>query len=90
MNTNPPVIEPNRPPSQSALKTITASRPAVLAILFCVTGALGLPLLWKSPSFSKEEKTLWTVIVTIYTFALLCGTGTIVLWAYQSVMRSIR
>ncbi len=44
---------------------------AVLILLFFVLGPFGLPLLYKSPKFSKALKIILTVLVTIYTFYLI-------------------
>ncbi len=50
---------------------ITGSRPLIFALLFGVTGVLGLPILWYSPAFSVKEKWLWSIINTLYTLGLL-------------------
>jgi hypothetical protein len=85
MKNVPPVLDSKKPPQTSALATILSSRPAIFTLLFCVTGFLGLPLLWKSPVFTKQEKTMWSIIVTIYTMILICGTGMVVYWAYTQI-----
>ncbi len=38
----------------------------VLFMLFFVLGPFGLPLLWKSPRFSRGAKIAWTIIVGVY------------------------
>src|SRR5215470_5022977 len=43
----------------------------VLLALFVVLGPFGLPLLWKSPSFSRWSKIALTVAVAAYTILLL-------------------
>ena len=43
----------------------------VLLILFAVLGPFGLPLLWKSPSFSRWSKIALTVAVAAYTILLV-------------------
>jgi predicted nucleic acid-binding Zn ribbon protein len=43
----------------------------VLCMLFFVLGPLGLPLVWKSPSFSKPMKWLLTLAMAIYTVVLV-------------------
>jgi hypothetical protein len=70
-------------PLKSAWEQTLRSRGAVLGTMFLVTGALGLPLLWYSPVFSKLEKLLWTLIVLIYTLTLLGITWAILLWCYR-------
>lgn len=44
---------------------------SVLVALFLILGPLGLPLLWKSPRFSKWTKGLLTIAVLLYTVALV-------------------
>lgn len=43
---------------------------AVLVLLFVVLGPLGLPLLWRSPSFTRAWKIALTVVMVIYTALL--------------------
>ena len=44
---------------------------SVVLSLFFVLGPLGLPLLYKSPRFSRRSKIILTIAVVIYTFYLL-------------------
>jgi hypothetical protein len=44
---------------------------AVVFLLFVVLGPLGLPLLWKSPSFSRGWKIVLTVAMVIYSALLV-------------------
>ena len=55
----------------------------VLAVLFLVTGVLGLPLLWLSRGFRRGQKWFWTVVVTLYTLALTAAAAGISWHAYQ-------
>jgi hypothetical protein len=43
---------------------------AVVVLLFLVLGPLGLPLLWRSPSFSRSSKVVLTVAMLVYTALL--------------------
>ena len=43
----------------------------VLLMLFVVLGPLGLPLLWKSPRFSRWSKIALTAAVAAYTILLV-------------------
>ncbi len=43
----------------------------VLLLLFFVLGPFGLPLLYKSPKFSKRSKIILTIGVIIYTSYLI-------------------
>ncbi len=69
----------------SAWKQLTKSAWLVLVILFLVTGALGLPLLWYSPAFSYRAKWILSIVVTIYTAILIAGTAAVVWWAYLRI-----
>ena len=43
----------------------------VILLLFFVLGPLGLPLLYRSPKFSKGLKIALTVVIIFYTFYLI-------------------
>ena len=43
----------------------------VLFMLFCVLGPFGLPLVWKSPRFSRLVKFLLTLAMVAYTVLLV-------------------
>ncbi len=61
------------------------NRPAILALLFLVTGLFGIPLLWMSDSFSRTEKIAWSIVVTLYTLMLIGAIIAICWWAYLQV-----
>lgn len=61
------------------------SRGLMFAMLFCVTGFLGIPFLWKSEAFSRAEKIVWSLIVIVYTSILIWITASIVMWSYRSI-----
>ena len=44
---------------------------SVVLLLFLVLGPLGLPLLHRSPKFSKAAKIALTAVVMLYTFYLI-------------------
>ncbi len=43
----------------------------VLAMLFLVAGPFGLPLVWNNPRFSRPVKILLTLVMVVYTIALI-------------------
>jgi len=47
---------------------------SVVLLLFFVLGPFGLPLLYKSPKFSKTLKIILTIVVIIYTSYLIFAT----------------
>lgn len=57
----------------------------VLVMLFFVLGPLGLPLVWKNPHFSRWVKTALTLVMVVYTVALVDVT----IRAFQSVMHEM-
>ena len=61
------------------------NRLAVLALLFLVTGALGLPLLWINRRFSNAERFFWAALVTAYTIGLIWIVFRICMWSYQLI-----
>jgi hypothetical protein len=44
---------------------------SIVLLLFFVLGPFGLPLLYKSPKFSKTSKIILTIAVIIYTSYLI-------------------
>ena len=54
----------------------------VLVMLFLVVGPLGLPLVWKNPRFSRWVKIALTLVMVLYTVALIDLT----IRAFRAVM----
>lgn len=77
------------PVARSKWGGLLDNRPAILALLFFVTGIFGLPLLWMSGSFSQTEKIVWSIVVTLYTLLLIGATVAICWWAYVEVSQLI-
>ena len=69
-------------PTGSSNERMLQSRWVVLGLLFGVTGAIGLPLLWYNRRFSPMERVFWSVAVLSYTFALLGLTYAIFMWVW--------
>jgi hypothetical protein len=44
---------------------------AVVVLLFFVLGPVGLPLLWRSPGFTRRWKIALTVVMVVYTVLLI-------------------
>ena len=93
MNEPPVVSEANEDlpdkPEVPALRSkrggLLDNRLVILAVLFFVTGFLGIPLLWISDSFSRTEKIVWSILVTVYTLVLIGTTVAICWWVYVQV-----
>ena len=57
---------------QEDRKTKWYLRPiSVVLLLFFVLGPFGLPLLYRSPKFSRTSKIILTLVVMIYTLYLI-------------------
>lgn len=89
----PPIVRPpaqgRKTEEQSLLARGLNHRGLVLALLFFVTAALGLPVLWKSPAFSPREKIVWSVIVTIYTAVILWLFARVMWWSYTRIQDAL-
>ncbi|MGI9471704.1 MAG: hypothetical protein ACR2NZ_09250 [Rubripirellula sp.] len=81
---NTPPSRTNQPPDATA--DLIQSKFVVLAVLFCVTGVLGLPLLWMNKKFSKAERWFWSIVVTIYTAILIWIVIAILMWSYRQIV----
>ncbi|TMA38158.1 MAG: hypothetical protein E6J79_07740 [Deltaproteobacteria bacterium] len=55
---------------------------AVLLALFVVLGPLGLPLLWRSPRFSRGTKVVLTALTAVYTLLLVAETVRVARFTY--------
>ncbi|MCU0711364.1 MAG: hypothetical protein MUC43_04855 [Pirellula sp.] len=84
-SSSPPVARP----FQSNDLDRKTTRIVILAMLFFVTGFLGLPVLWLSKSFSLTEKLVWSIVNTVYTCALIAGTVAICIWALRPFFTAI-
>tara|TARA_R110002095_G_scaffold197049_2_gene176026 strand:- start:84 stop:422 length:339 start_codon:yes stop_codon:yes gene_type:complete len=77
-------------PSDGMLQQLCDEKWIMLAMLFFVTAALGLPWLWKSRGFSKPEKKFWTVVISIYTALILWGFGAVMWWSYTRITEALQ
>ena len=61
----------------------------VLAMLFFVTAALGLPLLWFSRGFSPFWKVILTVVVLAWTALILWLFWLVMVWSYTRIVAAL-
>jgi hypothetical protein len=54
-------------------------------LLFAVTGFLGLPLLWMSRAFTRQEKIVYSIAVAMYSCGLIALTIWGVLQTYSAI-----
>jgi hypothetical protein len=58
---------------------------AVLAMLFGATAALGLPFLWRSRGFTRNEKWFWSAVVSLYTILIFWLFAKVMWWSYTNI-----
>lgn len=46
---------------------------ATLLVLFLVTAAFGVPMLWRNERFTNAERWFWSSVVVVYTIAMIAG-----------------
>lgn len=69
---------------QSGLRSL--DRPwLILAALFCVTAALGLPFLWASRSFRTPAKVWISILVCAYTVLILWLCWQVMQWSWGRI-----
>ncbi len=88
-STQPPVASRSAPGDKGRFDWLLNNKPALLGMLFFVTAALGLPFLWKSKKFSSTEKTIWSIVVSIYTIVILWIFCAIMWWSYSRISESL-
>lgn len=57
----------------------------MLAMLFFVTAALGIPFLWMSRGFSTVSKAVLTVVVLAWTVLILWLFWLVMVWSWTRV-----
>ena len=61
----------------------------MVAMLFLVTAALGLPFLWMSRGFSLVWKIVLTIVVLLWTALVLWVFWLIMVWCYMRIVEAI-
>lgn len=78
--------EASPPPRRDTSLRAAIDNPyAVLALLFFVTGFLGLPALWMSRGFTPKMKFVWSIVVIIYTLILIGCTIGVIWWTWSKI-----
>lgn len=67
---------------QSQWEQLLSNRKWILLLLFCVTGCLGLPVLWLSYAFTTTEKIVWSIVSIAYTLMLIGACVGVIYWCY--------
>jgi hypothetical protein len=61
----------------------------VLAVIFLVTGALGIPLIWMCRAWSPAVKVLLTLTSVAYTVLILWLFWLVMLWCWGRISASL-
>ena len=73
-------------PAPSAARQLIDNPWIMLATLFLVTAALGLPFLWMSRGFSRTSKVILSIVVIVYTALILWIFWIIMAWCIQRIV----
>jgi len=83
---NAPVIKPPAAgPRAQSWRDVIDNPWLMLAMLFFVTAALGLPFLWISRGFSTLSKIVLTIVVLAWTALALWLTWLVVVWSLTRI-----
>jgi hypothetical protein len=61
----------------------------MLAMLFFVTAALGIPFLWMSRGFSGATKVVLTIVVLVWTAVIFWLFWLVMVWSWTRVSDSL-
>jgi len=87
MNNSP--ATPSQPTSNPAWRQAVDNPWLVVLTLFCVTAALGLPLLWMSRGFSTLLKIVLTIAVLAWTVLILWLFWLVMAWAVPTTWNAL-
>lgn len=77
------------PANESQLRKLADNPYAVIALIFFVTGCLGIPVILICRGFSRPQKVMWIVISLVYTALLFFLVGMICVWAYGNITKAM-
>src|SRR5438445_7313459 len=80
----------SQPPTQIAWRRLVDNPWLVLALLFFVTAALGLPFLWFSRGFSVLGKIVVTILVLVWTALVLWAFWLIMAWCVPRIWEGLK
>ena len=78
------------PTSVPAWREIIDRPGLMIAVLFLVTAALGLPLLWLSRGFSLAAKIVLTILVLLWAALVLWAFYLIMAWCIPRIMEGFQ
>jgi hypothetical protein len=93
MSTQQPQVDSPPPDAKTTRQSWRdlIDRPLILlAVLFFVTAAPGLPLLWMSRAFSLVSKIVLTILVLAWTALVLWAFYLVMAWCLPRIWESIQ
>jgi len=78
------------PPKSQSWRDLVDNPWLMLAMLFFVTAALGLPFLWISRAFSTRWKIVLTIVVLLWTALVLWVFWLIMAWCIPQIWEGLR
>ena len=81
--------QPSQPELSPAWRRALDNPWLMLAMLFFVTAALGLPFLWLSRGFSRAGKVVVTIAVLAWTALILWGFWLVMVWSYTRISNAL-
>jgi hypothetical protein len=80
---------PSNLPSSSPTPAIIDQRWFVFVAIFLVMMFLGLPLLWRSPAFSRTEKVIWTIVTLVYSAVVIWIFVLVMMWSWGNISKAL-
>jgi hypothetical protein len=76
-------------PRPSILLQFIGNRKVLLILLYAATLFLGLPALWVSPVFTRNEKVVHTFLVCVWSALVLAGFYVVMAWAMGRIQEAM-
>jgi hypothetical protein len=86
MTTASSTSESSAAPAESKWRKLADNPTAVIALIFLVTGCLGIPVILICRGFTPTKKAIWIIVSIIYTAFLFYLVGLVCMWAYGNVV----
>jgi hypothetical protein len=89
MTTASSTSESSAPPTDSKWRKLADNPVAVIALVFLVTGCLGIPVILICRRFTPLQKAFWIVVSILYTGFLFYLVALVWIWVYTDIMKAI-
>lgn len=76
-------------PAESKWRKLADNPTAVIALVFLVTGCLGIPVILMCRGFTPAKKAFWIVASLLYTGILFYLVALVWIWAYGNIVKAM-